>query len=77
MVRIPTLVLFNLPMSRKCRVVTGEIFPLQIRAKAMSMSTASNWFAGFFENDLIYMLTESLLGSGISQLDTRVSDSVL
>ena len=77
MVRIPTLILFNLPMPRKCRVVTGEIFPLQIRAKAMSMSTASNWFAGFFENNLIYMLTESLLGSGISQLDTRVSDSVL
>lgn len=24
-------------------VVTGEIFPLAIRAKAMSMSTASNW----------------------------------
>jgi SP family sugar:H+ symporter-like MFS transporter len=24
-------------------VITGEIFPLQIRAKAMSMTTASNW----------------------------------
>ncbi|KAK1219664.1 Plasma membrane low glucose sensor [Marasmius sp. AFHP31] len=24
-------------------VVTGEIFPLQVRAKAMSLSTASNW----------------------------------
>ena len=24
-------------------VITGEIFPLQIRAKAMSLSTASNW----------------------------------
>ena len=24
-------------------VITGEIFPLNIRAKAMSMSTASNW----------------------------------
>ena len=64
-------------MPRKCRVVTGEIFPLQIRAKAMSMSTASNWFAGFFENKLIYMLTESLLGYGISESVTRVSDSVL
>ena len=77
MVRIPTLVLFNLPMSRKCRVVTGEIFPLQIRAKAMSMSTASNWSAGFLENKLIFMLTESLLGYGILGSVTRVSDSVL
>jgi SP family sugar:H+ symporter-like MFS transporter len=24
-------------------VVTGEIFPLAVRAKAMSLSTASNW----------------------------------
>jgi MFS transporter, SP family, sugar:H+ symporter len=24
-------------------VITGEIFPLQIRAKAMSLSVASNW----------------------------------
>ncbi|KAG5635147.1 hypothetical protein H0H81_012280 [Sphagnurus paluster] len=28
-------------------VITGEIFPLQIRAKAMSMSTASNWLWNF------------------------------
>ncbi|CEL61895.1 putative glucose transporter rco-3 OS=Neurospora crassa (strain ATCC 24698 / 74-OR23-1A / CBS 708,71 / DSM 1257 / FGSC 987) GN=rco-3 PE=3 SV=2 [Rhizoctonia solani AG-1 IB] len=28
-------------------VVTGEIFPLNIRAKAMSMSTASNWLWNF------------------------------
>lgn len=28
-------------------VVTGEIFPLAIRAKAMSMSTASNWLWNF------------------------------
>lgn len=25
------------------RVVTGEIFPLKVRAKALSMTTASNW----------------------------------
>ena len=28
-------------------VVTGEIFPLNVRAKAMSMSTASNWLWNF------------------------------
>ncbi|KAJ3515183.1 hypothetical protein NLJ89_g1919 [Agrocybe chaxingu] len=28
-------------------VITGEIFPLQLRAKAMSMSTASNWLWNF------------------------------
>ena len=28
-------------------VVTGEIFPLAIRAKAMAMSTASNWLWNF------------------------------
>ncbi|CAK7235885.1 Plasma membrane low glucose sensor [Sporothrix bragantina] len=28
-------------------VVTGEIFPLHIRAKALSMTTASNWFWNF------------------------------
>ncbi|KAF8603793.1 general substrate transporter [Ceratobasidium sp. AG-I] len=28
-------------------VVTGEIFPLNLRAKAMSMSTASNWLWNF------------------------------
>lgn len=26
-----------------CRVVTGEIFPLKVRAKSLSMTTASNW----------------------------------
>jgi sugar porter (SP) family MFS transporter len=28
-------------------VITGEIFPLQVRAKAMSLSTASNWLWNF------------------------------
>lgn len=28
---------------RTIRVVTGEIFPLKVRAKALSMTTASNW----------------------------------
>ncbi|KAG9018327.1 hypothetical protein FRB93_000030 [Tulasnella sp. JGI-2019a] len=28
-------------------IVTGEIFPLNVRAKAMSMSTASNWLWNF------------------------------
>lgn len=28
-------------------VITGEIFPLQVRAKAMSLSVASNWLWNF------------------------------
>jgi len=28
-------------------VVTGEIFPLNVRAKAMSLSVASNWLWNF------------------------------
>jgi len=28
-------------------VITGEIFPLQIRAKAMSLAVASNWLWNF------------------------------
>ncbi|KAH6657299.1 general substrate transporter [Truncatella angustata] len=30
-----------------CWVVTAEIFPLKVRAKAMSVSTASNWLLNF------------------------------
>ena len=28
-------------------IVTGEIFPLKVRAKALSMTTASNWLLNF------------------------------
>jgi SP family sugar:H+ symporter-like MFS transporter len=28
-------------------VITGEIFPLNVRAKAMSLSVASNWLWNF------------------------------
>ncbi|POW19047.1 hypothetical protein PSHT_05080 [Puccinia striiformis] len=35
------------PIFFHCRVVTSEIYPLAIRAKAMSMSTASNWALNF------------------------------
>jgi len=30
-------------MTLNNRVVTGEIFPLKVRAKALSMTTATNW----------------------------------
>jgi SP family sugar:H+ symporter-like MFS transporter len=30
-------------MTSKNRVVTGEIFPLKVRAKSLSMTTATNW----------------------------------
>jgi MFS transporter, SP family, sugar:H+ symporter len=28
-------------------VVTGELFPLKVRAKALSMTTATNWLLNF------------------------------
>jgi MFS transporter, SP family, sugar:H+ symporter len=31
------------PKANHNRVVTGEIFPLKVRAKALSMTTATNW----------------------------------
>ncbi|KAI7164310.1 putative transporter [Hortaea werneckii] len=39
-------------------VVTGEIFPLKIRAKGLSMTTAANWFF----NWLLSFITPYLLG---------------
>lgn len=38
-------------------VVTGEIFPLNVRAKAMSMSVASNWVRSIFSRVLSILLT--------------------
>ena len=40
-------------------VVTGEIFPLKIRAKAMSLSVASNWlwnFAIAYASEFLFLL---------------------
>lgn len=47
-------------------VITGEIFPLQIRAKAMSLSVASNWLW----NWAIAYSSESLLVSPVSRSGT-------
>jgi SP family sugar:H+ symporter-like MFS transporter len=46
-------------------VVTGEIFPLKIRAKAMSLSVASNWLWNFG----IAYCTPYLVDSGPGNLD--------
>jgi MFS family permease len=43
-------------------VITGEIFPLKVRAKAMSLATASNWLW----NWAIAYSSESLLVSPVS-----------
>ncbi|KAI7144381.1 hypothetical protein KC352_g29171 [Hortaea werneckii] len=40
-------------------VVTGEMFPLKIRAKGLSMTTAANWFF----NWLLSFITPYLLGA--------------
>ncbi|KAG6850557.1 hypothetical protein H0H93_011756 [Arthromyces matolae] len=47
-------------------VITGEIFPLQIRAKAMSLSVASNWYADSIS--IFPDLTFQHPGFGISEL---------
>ncbi|KAG9005665.1 hypothetical protein FRB93_009591 [Tulasnella sp. JGI-2019a] len=49
-------------------VVTSEIFPLNVRAKAMSMATASNWLFNF----AIGYATPYLVNSGKSNLNLGV-----
>ena len=51
-------------------VVTGEIYPLAIRAKAMSLSTASNWFW----NCIIGVITPYLVDNkpGSAGLESKV-----
>jgi sugar porter (SP) family MFS transporter len=49
-------------------IVTGEIFPLNVRAKAMSMSTASNWLWNFG----IGYATPYLVNSGPGNADLGV-----
>ncbi|KAF8603792.1 MFS monosaccharide transporter [Ceratobasidium sp. AG-I] len=51
-------------------VVTGEIFPLAIRAKAMSMSTASNWLWNFGIGYATPYLVNS--GAGNANLGVKV-----
>ena len=48
-----------------CWVVTSEIYPLKVRAKAMSISTASNWLLNFG----IAYGTPYMVGSGSGYLD--------
>ncbi|KAF8263986.1 MFS monosaccharide transporter [Lactarius quietus] len=51
-------------------VVTGEIFPLKIRAKAMSLSVASNWLWNFAIAYATPYLVDS--GAGNANLGTKV-----
>jgi len=51
-------------------VITGEIFPLKIRAKAMSLSVASNWLWNFAIAYSTPYLVES--GPGNADLGTKV-----
>ena len=55
-------------------VVTGEIFPLQIRAKAMSLTTASNWLWNFAIGYATpYLVDQSTSGpTGIKAADLGV-----
>lgn len=49
-------------------VVTGEIFPLPARAKALSMTTAANWFW----NWLLAFITPYLVGENYANLSSNV-----
>lgn len=48
-----------------CWVVTSEIYPLKVRAKAMSISTASNWILNF----AIAYSTPFMVGNGPGNAD--------
>jgi sugar porter (SP) family MFS transporter len=48
-----------------CWVVTAEIYPLKVRAKAMSVSTASNWILNFG----IAYGTPFMVGTGVGYAD--------
>ncbi|ATZ50107.1 hypothetical protein BCIN_05g04880 [Botrytis cinerea B05.10] len=51
-------------------VVTSEIFPLKVRAKSMSISTASNWLLNFaIAYSVPYMIST---GPGYTNLQTKI-----
>ncbi|GAB7359659.1 hypothetical protein MBLNU230_g6838t1 [Neophaeotheca triangularis] len=49
-------------------VVTGEIFPLKVRAKCLSLTTASNWLF----NWLLSFITPYLTGADYANLGTNI-----
>lgn len=49
-------------------VVTGEIFPLKVRAKALSMTTATNWLLNF----AIAFSTPYIVNAEYGNLQSRV-----
>lgn len=51
-------------------VVTGELFPLKVRAKCLSMTTSTNWLLNFaIAYATPYMVNE---GAGYANLQSRV-----
>ena len=51
-------------------VVTGELFPMKVRAKALSMTTATNWLLNFaLAYATPYMVNE---GKGYANLQSKV-----
>jgi MFS family permease len=51
-------------------VVTGELFPLKVRAKCLSMTTATNWLLNFaIAYSTPYMVNE---GDGYANLQSKV-----
>lgn len=51
-------------------VVTGELFPLKVRAKCLSMTTATNWLLNFaIAYSTPYMVNE---GPGYANLQSKV-----
>jgi MFS family permease len=54
-------------------VVTSEIYPLKVRAKSMSISTASNWLLNFgIAYGTPYMVTDTKNAAGSIDLGSRV-----
>jgi len=51
-------------------VVTSEIFPLKVRAKSMSISTASNWLLNFAIAYSVPYMTSS--GPGYANLQSKI-----
>lgn len=51
-------------------VVTGEIFPLRVRSKALSMTTASNWLWNFILGFITPYMVDS--GPGNANLGSKV-----
>ena len=58
-------------LSSRCAwIVTGEIFPMHVRSKALSMTTASNWLWNFILGFVTPYMVDS--GKGNADLGSKV-----